>query len=390
MRDTELVLSKSDETGEVSYRKVVNTFIRQTEAIYTVSFADGTVLETTWNHPFRVKTQGHVLEKFSIETTDWVEAKDLHPGDVALGADGKELAITDITIDEREETVYNFEVEGYHTYFVGEVGVWVHNADKKEYSMPRSDAGIKGLKKATDIYLKFSNGEISKSELESELKLIKEGKYIADPTTKDSKGTLKFDASKQTQGLIDRGTFTSQWFSADSVFIDPGKDSNFILEDTFTSHTKTHLGIVETENKKHYNGNDKDYKLDYNFPGNNVPGPNKDFNVLYVGPGNKAADKKNNLPKAASDLASMNQGNVVIIKYKGDNEDIYASIGHNKYINVNVKNAAASGKTLPANTYIGTSGAIGELEVRDGTPRVHTHFTLSTNRKKAIKAYNGN
>ncbi|WP_279627927.1 polymorphic toxin-type HINT domain-containing protein, partial [Leptospira harrisiae] len=123
----DVVLSKSDETGEVSYRKVVETFIRQTEAIYTVSFTDGTTLETTWNHPFRVKTQGHALEKFSIETTDWVQAKDLHPGDVALGADGRELVVTDIIIDERTETVYNFEVEEYHTYFVGEVGVWVHN-----------------------------------------------------------------------------------------------------------------------------------------------------------------------------------------------------------------------------------------------------------------------
>ncbi|WP_165784087.1 polymorphic toxin-type HINT domain-containing protein [Leptospira levettii] len=123
----DLVLSKSDETGEVSYRKVVNTFIRQTEAIYTVPFTDGTTLETTWNHPFRVKKQGHVLEKFSIENSTWVQAKDLHPGDVALGTDGKELAITDITIDERVETVYNFEVEEYHTYFVGEVRVWVHN-----------------------------------------------------------------------------------------------------------------------------------------------------------------------------------------------------------------------------------------------------------------------
>ncbi|WP_167882024.1 polymorphic toxin-type HINT domain-containing protein [Leptospira montravelensis] len=129
------VLSKSDETGEVSYRKVVETFIRQTEAIYTVSFTDGTTLETTWNHPFRVKNQGHALEKFSIETTDWVEAKDLHPGDVALGADGKELVITDITIDEREETVYNFEVAEYHTYFVGEVGVWVHNRGVEDYKI---------------------------------------------------------------------------------------------------------------------------------------------------------------------------------------------------------------------------------------------------------------
>jgi hypothetical protein len=30
-------------------------------------------------------------------------------------------------VDGREETVYNFEVEDFHTYFVGEAGVWVHN-----------------------------------------------------------------------------------------------------------------------------------------------------------------------------------------------------------------------------------------------------------------------
>ncbi|TGL23750.1 hypothetical protein EHQ47_05000 [Leptospira bourretii] len=121
------VLSKNDETGETSYKRVANTFIRTTDAIYKVSLADGTTLETTWNHPFRVKKQGHALEAFSIENTTWVQAKDLHPGDVALGADGQELVITDIIIDERVETVYNFEVEEYHTYFVGEVGVWVHN-----------------------------------------------------------------------------------------------------------------------------------------------------------------------------------------------------------------------------------------------------------------------
>ena len=48
------VLSKSDKIGEVSYRKVVTTFIRQTNAIYKVYLGDGTLLETTWNHPFRV------------------------------------------------------------------------------------------------------------------------------------------------------------------------------------------------------------------------------------------------------------------------------------------------------------------------------------------------
>lgn len=78
-----------------------------------------------------MKKQGYTSEKFSIENTEWIQAKDLVSGDVALSADGRELVVSDVTIDERAETVYNFEVEEYHTYFVGEVGVWVHNQDKQ-------------------------------------------------------------------------------------------------------------------------------------------------------------------------------------------------------------------------------------------------------------------
>jgi hypothetical protein len=50
----------------------------------------------------------------------------------------------DIIRDEYETTVYNFEVENYHTYFVGELGVWVHNTCNPwaefEYA---KDAGVR-------------------------------------------------------------------------------------------------------------------------------------------------------------------------------------------------------------------------------------------------------
>ncbi|MCC5816366.1 MAG: hypothetical protein JJT78_16570 [Leptospira sp.] len=131
-----MVLSKSDVTGEISYKRVVNTFIRQTQAIYKVTFEDGTILETTWNHPFRrLKTDGVpslLLDRGQIESLDlseWTEAKELKSGDLTFTADGKLLAISSIEVDGREDTVYNFEVEDFHTYFVGEVGVWVHNND---------------------------------------------------------------------------------------------------------------------------------------------------------------------------------------------------------------------------------------------------------------------
>ena len=42
------------------------------------------------------------------------------------------MIVYDCIIEECEnpETVYNFQVEDYHTYFVGECEVWVHNAQR--------------------------------------------------------------------------------------------------------------------------------------------------------------------------------------------------------------------------------------------------------------------
>ncbi|RHX80920.1 polymorphic toxin-type HINT domain-containing protein, partial [Leptospira yasudae] len=131
----DVVLSKSDVSGEMSYRRVVNTFVRQADLIYKVSFADGTVLETTWNHPFRTQKAGSEGLEFKVDNTKWTQAKDLVVGDVTLTVEGDILKVTSILIDQREEAVYNFEVETNHTYFVGEVGVWVHNADYEKIAM---------------------------------------------------------------------------------------------------------------------------------------------------------------------------------------------------------------------------------------------------------------
>lgn len=129
-----VVLSKSDVSGEMSYQRVVNTFVRQADAIYKVSFEDGTVLETTWSHPFRTLKKKSIGQEFRIENTEWTQAQDLVKGDETLTAEGETLRVTSIVVDQRGDTVYNFEVEIDHTYFVGEVGVWVHNAGSDTYA----------------------------------------------------------------------------------------------------------------------------------------------------------------------------------------------------------------------------------------------------------------
>jgi hypothetical protein len=47
--------------------------------------------------------------------------------------------------------VYNFQVEDFHTYYVGENNILVHNAGK-EYKIPKSGTG---KEKATDIPSRF-------------------------------------------------------------------------------------------------------------------------------------------------------------------------------------------------------------------------------------------
>ena len=55
-------------------------------------------------------------------------------GDTLISVNGEDLLVSSCYIEECEfaTTVYNFQVEDYHTYFVGECAVWVHNANYKE------------------------------------------------------------------------------------------------------------------------------------------------------------------------------------------------------------------------------------------------------------------
>ena len=149
----DVVLSRDENSGEVKYQKVLRTFIKEAKAIYRITFEDGTILGTTWNHPFRrLKNESIKENEFTIENSEWSEAKDLKAGDVTWTKSGKLLKITSIQIENRTEEVYNFEVDEFHTYFVTEVGIWVHNHD--EYSKNRNK--ISFMEK-TEEALDFAN-----------------------------------------------------------------------------------------------------------------------------------------------------------------------------------------------------------------------------------------
>ena len=59
----------------------------------------------------------------------WVAAKDLHINDKLKLQNGEDAFVDEIGLEQLDTPVqvFNFEVEDFHTYFVGSNGVLVHN-----------------------------------------------------------------------------------------------------------------------------------------------------------------------------------------------------------------------------------------------------------------------
>jgi hypothetical protein len=110
------VLSRNDITGEVEEKTVVNTFVKETHKTTKIVVNNETI-KTTPEHPFYVFGKGYV------------KAENLRSGDVVVTVNGKKFIVEKVqhAISEKGVTVYNFEVEDNHNYFVSSIGVLVHN-----------------------------------------------------------------------------------------------------------------------------------------------------------------------------------------------------------------------------------------------------------------------
>ena len=111
-----MVWAYDEETGENAWKPVVRLFRNQTREWYHV-FVDGEEIVCTGGHPFYVVGEG------------FVEAKDLKTSDKLLLSSGKCVTIEEIQVEQlfEPETTYNFEVADFHTYYVSESNVLVHN-----------------------------------------------------------------------------------------------------------------------------------------------------------------------------------------------------------------------------------------------------------------------
>lgn len=112
----DLVWATDPETGETELKEIVQLFRNETDEWMHITVGDEEIVCTP-NHPFYVPKKG------------WTNACQLRAGDILVTLNGEYVVVEQIQHEllESPETTYNFEVAEFHTYYVGDTEVLVHN-----------------------------------------------------------------------------------------------------------------------------------------------------------------------------------------------------------------------------------------------------------------------
>ena len=122
IEEGDMVYAHNPETGETELKEVVRVFRNESKELVHVTI-NGDEIVCTPTHPFYVPVKG------------WTAACELRAGDRLQLVNGEYVVVEQVQheILESPVTVYNFEVEAFHTYYVGDAGVLVHNKCVKDY-----------------------------------------------------------------------------------------------------------------------------------------------------------------------------------------------------------------------------------------------------------------
>lgn len=117
IREGDLVLAYDEETGGTAYKRVTHLFRNETTEWYKIR-VNGEAITCTAGHPFYLPA----IDKF-------IPAEQLEIGENLLLSNGEYGIIESIEVESLDcpEPTYNLEVEDYHTYYVGNNEVLVHN-----------------------------------------------------------------------------------------------------------------------------------------------------------------------------------------------------------------------------------------------------------------------
>jgi len=138
------VYASNPETGEIRLCPVERVFVREVKRQVTIAVGHET-LRCSPEHPFWVKGQG------------WVCAGALSHSGIFITSQGKEVPYAIQSRASGRFTVYNIEVSGLHTFYVGQSRVLVHNKAMKAIKpgVLKGEQNLVGLAEAEREYVEY-------------------------------------------------------------------------------------------------------------------------------------------------------------------------------------------------------------------------------------------
>ena len=125
----DIVLARDEETATVTERRV--TEVVQNATLWWAEITvKGETIKATRRHRF-----------WSKSANEWKYAKELHKGELVILKSGEVAEVENINLTEcvTPEATFNLEVEIDHVFYVGKVGVLVHNGDIDDEIFERPD-----------------------------------------------------------------------------------------------------------------------------------------------------------------------------------------------------------------------------------------------------------
>ncbi len=133
----ERVWGRHQATGRWALEVVEETQQREYRGDWATLRVGGETIAATGGHPFWVIEGEGLANRAVLEELDgdpqtggldgrWVSARDLRVGDLLARREGAS-EVEEISIEQREQTVYNLQIATAHSYAVGRRCWWVHN-----------------------------------------------------------------------------------------------------------------------------------------------------------------------------------------------------------------------------------------------------------------------
>jgi hypothetical protein len=112
----DLVWAYDEDTDSLDLQPVVDVMVNESD--HTISlYTETEVIETTAIHPFYTED-------------GWKDASELEEGDKIITKDNTKITIEKTEYNYEPQKVYNFTVANFHTYFVGNKALLVHNSGR--------------------------------------------------------------------------------------------------------------------------------------------------------------------------------------------------------------------------------------------------------------------